>query len=240
LVGKTLAIISDARSGRTNTGPVVTERLLSISGEDPLPVERKYHDTWNGKLPCRLHIVSNELPEFSDASTAIIGRLIVVPTTESWLNREDHTLEETLREELPGILNWSLDGLDRLVANRNVFTRVESAEEGITVMRDVASPIAAYVRQNCWVKLNKNGTTPEIEVDLLYGDYLVWAENHGHPQLAKEMFGRDLRAVKPSLKLSRRRIHLPSDPPDKEVRKNYYLGIRLKTTDEELDEVERG
>jgi hypothetical protein len=144
-----------------------------------------------------------------------------------------------LREELAGILNLSLDGLDRLVANGNVFTRVESAEEGITVMRDVASPIAAYVRQNCWVRLNRDGTLPEIEVDLLYGDYLVWAENHGHPQLAKEMFGRDLRAVKPSLKLKRRRIHLPSNPPDKDTRCNYYVGIRLKTTDEELDEVER-
>jgi hypothetical protein len=132
----------------------------------------------------------------------------------------------------------ALDGLDRLVANGNVFTRVEAAEEGITVMRDVASPVAAYVRQNCWIKPNEDGTAPEIEVDLLYGDYKTWAENHGHFVLEKERFGRDLRAVKPSLKLSRRRIHLTSDPPDKQVRANYYIGIRLKTTEEELAEVE--
>src|SRR5262249_32832953 len=53
LIGKSLAIISDARfSGRDSS--VVVERLLSISGEDTLTVNRKYRDQWTGKLPTRL------------------------------------------------------------------------------------------------------------------------------------------------------------------------------------------
>jgi putative DNA primase/helicase len=57
LIGKPLAIISDARfAGRDAS--VVVERLLSISGEDVLTVNRKCREQWTGKLPTRLHVIS--------------------------------------------------------------------------------------------------------------------------------------------------------------------------------------
>jgi len=38
----------------------VVERLLSISGEDTITVNRKYRDQCTGKLPSRFMIISNE------------------------------------------------------------------------------------------------------------------------------------------------------------------------------------
>jgi putative DNA primase/helicase len=67
LIGKPLAIISDARLGDTPSHTVV-ERLLSITGEDMLTVDRKFRDPWSGKLPARFVILSNELPKFKDSS----------------------------------------------------------------------------------------------------------------------------------------------------------------------------
>ena len=61
LIGKPLAIVSDARLGGKNTHQVV-ERLLSISGEDMLTVDRKFLDPWTGTLPTRFLVISNELP----------------------------------------------------------------------------------------------------------------------------------------------------------------------------------
>ena len=128
------------------------ERLLSISGEDTLTVNRKYRDQWNGKLPSRLHVISNELPKLGDASTAIVGRIVLLLLSRSWLNREDRTLEPALLRELPGILNWALDGLMRLtIVNENAFTRLPSGDEAIIEMRDLASPVAAFVREKCEV-----------------------------------------------------------------------------------------
>lgn len=69
LLGKPLAVVSDARLGGQNVHQVV-ERLLSISGEDTLSVDRKYRDQWTGKLTSRVLILSNELPRFGDASGA--------------------------------------------------------------------------------------------------------------------------------------------------------------------------
>src|SRR5215813_5574967 len=129
LLGKSLAVISDARFGGGKNASVVVERLLSISGEDTLTVNRKYREQWSGRLPVRLHVISNELPRLGDASSAIVGRLVLLLTTRSWLGKEDYELETKLRAELTGILNWSLDGLRRLTLdNENHFTRFAAAD----------------------------------------------------------------------------------------------------------------
>src|SRR5262249_5231035 len=103
LIGKPLAIISDARLRRANVHQVV-ERLLSISGEDMLTVDRKYREPWTGTLSTRFLVISNELPRFGDASGAIANRFVVLQLTESWLGRENSALTAELLPELAGIL----------------------------------------------------------------------------------------------------------------------------------------
>ncbi len=213
LIGKPLAIISDARFVGKNAG-VIIERLLSISGEDSLTVDRKYKDHWTGKLPSRLHVISNELPRLGDASEAIIGRIVLAPTTKSWLGKEDHKLEPTLLGELPGILNWGLDGLERLIKQGNRFTRLAAAEEAISQMRDLASPVAAFVREKC--ELPPEG---KVGVDALYGAYKQWCEENGDAKKSKPVFGRDLKAAFPSLKKQR---------PWGQDRDHVYVGVTLK------------
>jgi len=60
LIGKSLAVISDARiGGRTDTA-VLTERLLSISGEDALSIPRKFLPDWTGKLSTRFWLLTTD------------------------------------------------------------------------------------------------------------------------------------------------------------------------------------
>ena len=224
LLGKSLAVISDARSGGGKNSSVVVERLLSISGEDTLTVNRKYRDQWTGKLPVRLHVISNELPRLGDASSAIVGRLVLLLTTRSWLGKENYGLETELRTELTGILNWSLEGLRRLTLdNENHFTRFATADEAITTMQDLASPVGAFVRERC-----KLGADDEIAVDNLYGAYKSWCELSEYPKSPKAHFGRDLRAACPSVRKRR--------PRDGSKRHFVYAGIRLRKKDEEGEE----
>jgi putative DNA primase/helicase len=222
LLGKSLAVISDARSGGGKNSSVVVERLLSISGEDTLTVNRKYRDQWSGKLPVRLHVISNELPRLGDASSAIIGRLVLLLTTRSWLGKEDYELETDIRAELSGILNWSLEGLRRLtLGNENHFTRFEAAEEAITTMQDLASPVGAFVREKC-----KLDPSAEIDVDDLYDTYKSWCETSEYPKFSKHHFGQALRAACPSVRKRR--------PRNGSRRYFVYAGIRLRKDEEEL------
>jgi putative DNA primase/helicase len=215
LIGKPLAVISDARfAGRDAS--VVVERLLSISGEDTLTIDIKYRTAWTGRLPTRLHIISNEIPKLGDSSAAIVGRILLLPLQNSWLNREDYELESALQGELRGILNWALTGLSELAANNNRFTRVASAEEAINTMRDLASPIGAFVRDRCQL-----GPDFRIAVDSLYGAFKGWCEDNGHSRRSKATFGRDLHAAYPRI--------LKVRPREAGERHQEYWGIALRS-----------
>jgi putative DNA primase/helicase len=173
LLGKPLAVVSDARLAGSNVHQVV-ERLLSISGEDLLTVDRKYQEPWTGKLPARFLILSNELPRFGDASRAIANRFIVLAMHKSFLGKENTFLTEELTSELTGILAWSLDGLDRLT-RQGKFTEPKSSTDSILALQDLVSPVAAYVRDNCEV-----GIEYGISIADLFADWRSWCEDNGH------------------------------------------------------------
>ena len=89
LIGKQVAIISDARLGGRADQHAIAERLLSISGEDTITVDRKYREAWTARLQIRFLILSNELPRLADASGALGGRFIVLVLIHSFYGRED-------------------------------------------------------------------------------------------------------------------------------------------------------
>jgi putative DNA primase/helicase len=209
LLGKPLAVVSDARLSGANVHQVV-ERLLSVSGEDMITVDRKYRDQWTGKLPTRFLILSNELPRFGDASGAIAHRFIVLVMKRSFLGEENTRLTEELLTELPGILGWALDGLDRI--SRQPFTMPESSSEAILQLQDLVSPVAAFVRERC-----ERGREHDIEAKELYAEWKTWADDNGHHLTTAQTFGRDLRAVMPELRIVR-----PHNLPRR------YGGLRIK------------
>jgi putative DNA primase/helicase len=224
LIGKSLAVISDVRFSGKN-GAAVVERLLSISGEDTLTINIKYREQWSGKLPCRLHVMSNELPRLADASAAIIGRFILLQTSRSWLGRENYRLEATLRAELTGILNWALASLKRLSLVRdNQFTPVPESEAAVQMMRDLASPVAAFVRERCVTK-DRNAT---VGVETFYSAFKDWCDDAGYPRPSKHILGRDLRAVCSWVRRMR--------PREDEARSYVYAGIRLRRVSDPDDE----
>ncbi|MGO9154893.1 DNA primase family protein [Mycobacterium sp.] len=214
LIGKPLAIISDARLGNAPADQIV-ERLLNITGEDRLTIDRKYQSHWTGKLPTRFMLLSNELPRFKDASGVIANRFLILKMTRSWLGNEDRELAGKLRPELPSILNWSLAGLDRLNV-KGKFTVPQSSLDEVVLMQDMASPASAFVREMC-----TRGPAAMCTRDVLYTAYRQWCEDNGHHPASKSVFGRDLRAVVPELKSSQQTIN--------RVRTHCHVGVKLSS-----------
>lgn len=215
LIGKSAAIISDARiSGRADT-TIVTERLLSISGEDPQTIPRKFLPDWFGTLSARFMLMTNELPKLEDASGTLASRFIILALTESFYGREDHGLLERFVPELPGILLWALEGWEQLY-RRGRFVQPDSSLELINQFEDLGSPIGAFVQDRCEVR-------PGFEVpqDRLFESWKSWCEENGneYPGTA-QIFGRNLQSLVPALKVIRPRVM--------GVQVRYYVGIRLK------------
>lgn len=189
LIGKSLAIVSDARFTGDEVA-VVTERLLCITGEDSVSVDRKFLGSLEMKLPTRFMLLTNELPRMTDASGALAGRFIILRLTESFYGREDIGLTDRLIAELPGILLWAIDGWMRL-RERGHFIQPSSVADAVQDMEDLSSPVGAFVRDCCVV-------APDLRiwVDDLYSAWKGWCEREGRALVTtKQVFGRDLCAA---------------------------------------------
>jgi putative DNA primase/helicase len=214
LIGKPFAFITDARLGSRSDQAAITERLLSISGEDALTIDRKHVDAWTGRLSTRFAILTNELPRISDTSGALVGRLVVLVLVKSFYGREDPGLTDRLLTELPGILNWALHGYRRL-RKRGYFMQPASARDAIEQLEILASPTKAFIEERCDVK---PGLT--ISVELLYQTWRMWCDTVGRKPGTKQTFGRDLRTAIPNLRVTQSR--------EGESRERNYEGIGLK------------
>jgi putative DNA primase/helicase len=144
LIGKSLLAFGDVRWNNSNA-QVAIQQILEISGEDKVTVPRKNRTDWQGTLGVRVMFAGNEIPRFSDPSRAMANRLRIVRFTQSFAGREDHGLTRRLLEELPGILNWALDGLDRLTEagrftesarSRQLRERVGDGGDAVTAFAD--------------------------------------------------------------------------------------------------------
>ena len=238
LIGKRLAMISDARlSGRADQQPIV-ENLLRISGEDTITIDRKNMTAWSGKMAIRFVLASNELPAFSDASAALANRFLPFKFNTSFLGKEDHGLTARLLKELPGIVLWALEGLTRL-NQRGYFQRPKSADELASDLVDQTSPIRAFVDELCVVSEHA-----QVDRDELFKAWKKWCEAQGRDHAGtKVSFGRQLSAAFPGVKRSQPRSSgtgsgaNPSGANDHSgTRLNLYTGIRLRHDWETADE----
>jgi putative DNA primase/helicase len=117
LIGKRVAIISDARLGGRADQHAIAERILSITGEDAITIDRKYAPAWTGQLQTRFIFISNELPRLADASGALASRFIVLLLANSFYGREDHALTDKLFD---GAARYSELGDHRLAPPRKI------------------------------------------------------------------------------------------------------------------------
>lgn len=161
-------------------------------------------------------MLSNELPGFGDASGAIVNRFLVLTLVNSWLGKEDKDLSAKLAAELPGILNWALDGLARLDEHLR-FTETTPSDDAVITMLDQASPISAFVRDCC-----DTGAGHEVPVDDIFTAWKLWCDDNGRRAGNKQTFGKALNAARPGI----RRVQ----PREDDARYRAYQGIQLNDT----------
>lgn len=214
LINKPLAIVADARLSKRIDQAAIVEELLSISGEDLRTIPRKHQSSITVKLPTRFVFLSNDFPDLSDTTGAILGRFIVIRFTQSFLGQEDTELFDRLRTELPGILLWAIEGWQQL-RQRKRFTEPETAQSIRDEARAVVSPITLFVEERCEVK--EGEFTETID---LYRAWQEWCKEHGREHVeSRERFIIRLRSIIPSVRPTRAR--------NSNSRSRGYTGVRL-------------
>jgi P4 family phage/plasmid primase-like protien len=188
LLAKQLAIISDMRLSNKTDEAALAENLLRITGEDPVSVNRKNKSALEVLLSVRFVVMTNELPKFADRSGALVGRFIVLPMRQSFYGREDPGLSDRLMEELPGILNWAVEGWRRVRATGRIV-QPEGGRDVAEQMVDLASPFPAFVEECCNL-----GPEEHVSKAELFRAFRIWFRNSTGQDYRSQpsVFARDL------------------------------------------------
>jgi putative DNA primase/helicase len=216
-IGKKLAVIPDARLDNRSNRSVITEKLLSIIGEDPQDINRKHKDYWTGVLRTRVMILSNELPDFKDDTGVISTRFIILQMVVSFLGREDPDLEGKLSGELSGILNWALHGWRRLT-ERGKFKPPGNGELN-EELASIASSIKAFVDEQCEL-----GPEYSVSIEAIFDRYRMWCKDNGVSWAERLPINRFSAKLHFTFQGKIQTIRPRAGNPD---RKRMFSGIRL-------------
>ena len=164
-----------------------TGMFKEIMAGDPMKAERKRKDPFMFEPTAKHMFAANELPSTSTDDEAFYRRILLVafPETVPEAERDKH-LDDKLQAELPGVLNWALEGLQRLLANGG-FTGDRSPGQTQDTWQKWADSVSRF-KQNAIS--NGGESIPKGE---LYAAYLEFCRQEGIPSDTQHSMTRGLK-----------------------------------------------
>jgi P4 family phage/plasmid primase-like protien len=167
--------------------------LKAFTAGDRLTYDRKYRDAYEAAPTARLTLATNSLPRFRDPTNGLWRRLLLIPFATvippaERIGGMDRPGWWIKNGELPGILNWALEGLRRLRA-RQCFTLPAASARALREYRMEANPALAFLHKHC--RPSRDDRVGKLE---LYRSYCDWCRMNGcsHP-LTNVQFGKEVK-----------------------------------------------
>jgi P4 family phage/plasmid primase-like protien len=192
LVGKLANVHADldARALKSSTA------FKALVTGDMLTVERKYCEPFEYKNRARLIFSANSVPLAADKSFAFIRRLVIVPFDRTFTGEHaDKYLREKLStpEELSGIFNRALAGLDRLYSNSD-FTIPAQVDAALGEYHRANDSVVAFVSECC--DITPDGRIAKADFRAAYGP---WCVDQGMTRMGDRKIKESLRLAVPGL-----------------------------------------
>jgi putative DNA primase/helicase len=185
--GKTLLTSTEQPAAFVRTTHVVD---AIISGEE-IDVEGKFKDAYKIKPVAKLLWAMNELPRVPSAVDGLFRRVKVIPVPPLPEGERDPQIKEDIRSEGAGILNWALDGLDRLM-ERGHFAFPETVLDATQEFKDHSDVTNLFVKE----RLEFVGGE-EVKSSALYRNYKYWCIDNGHTPKSSTALASDWKRLLP-------------------------------------------
>lgn len=215
-LGKMVNICSDV----AELDSVAEGALKEYTGGDSMSFDRKNKEPITARPTAKLIMSWNNRPTFRDRSDAIWRRMILVPFTrqipESMKNPEMINPQWWIKSgEVPGILNWCLAGLSRLIDNRK-FSVSDRSLAAIESYKDESNIIRRFLMDNVIQEPDSHVLAKD-----LYKEYVTYCSENGHKNPKNNnVFSSEISRLFPGVECKRKQIS--------GFRDVYYLGIRRK------------
>ena len=167
----------------SKTADEYEEHFKKITSGEEIECNQKFIETFDFVPKCRIILAANIFPRITDHSSAFYNRLIILPMDRIFKQSEmDRNLVSKLKNELPGIFNWCVDGLHRL-KERGQFEDLDFVKEAVQDLEDANNPSNVFLRDHIEVVLDTS-----IEKGELYNKYKQWSEENKQYTLTAAMF----------------------------------------------------
>jgi len=165
----------------------------------------------------RLVLAANNRPRFSDRSAGLWRRLELMPFRVTIPEeKQDRNLVQRLREELPGVFMWAVEG-ERRRRTQGGFTKAKVCLDALQDYRLEVNPARMYLTDHVEVVQDEVLMSSE-----LYAAYKPWCDRNGYKPLPLQSFGKEVKRQFPGVERERERSG---------ERRWFYRGIRLRSVD---------
>jgi len=158
-----------------------------VTAQGKMDLERKKQQSYQGYVYARLMAFSNgNLQSLYDRSDGFYRRQLILTTREKAPSRrDDPDLAQKLCAEIPGILLWAFEGLQRLIANDYKFTESARAIANRNIVKQDANNILLFMEAEDYIEL---GSAYSVSSKELYAVYVRWCDENGYDAMKARTF----------------------------------------------------
>lgn len=174
-------------NGKLNTA--ILKQL--ISGE-PVEARLPYGDPFILTNYAKLLFNCNELPNEIEQTHAYFRRLLIVnfSVTIPEAEQDKQLAQKIIASELSGVFNWVLDGLNRLLIQKN-FTNSKAANDQLEEYKIQSDSVQMFLREEEYEK----STTDFIEYKKFFPLYRSYCTENGYHPCSGKTFSSRLRHI---------------------------------------------
>ena len=185
LRGTRFVTTTEAEQGRRLSEPLIKK----ITGNDPMTARFLYGEFFNFIPSFKIFMATNHKPVIKGTDHGIWRRIKLIPfTTRIPAEKQDKRLEEKLKAEASGILNWLLEGADYWKREGlQVPAAISNATDEYRGEMDV---IGNFFKERCLVK---EGAT--IRIRELYKAYSDWCCDNNEHAVSERFFSLRLKEM---------------------------------------------
>lgn len=211
LAGMRLVTSSETReSSKLNEA-----RLKSITGGDPITARFLFREYFTFQPKLKLWLAVNHKPKVSDDTYGFWRRVRLIPFTRTFdASTADPHLIDTLRDELPGIFRWAVEGCidwqNRGLQAPQVVTQATDA------YRNEQDAIGQFIADKCIISDKARGAASD-----LWESFNQWRTENDADPLTQTAFGR---------RLTERGFSKTREMGARGVTQTFYKGIGLLAT----------
>jgi putative DNA primase/helicase len=162
-----------------------------VSGE-PVEARLPYGQPFILKQYAKLILNCNELPKEVEQTNAFFRRFLIIPfDVVIPPEKQDKNLHNKIIEnELSGVFNWVLKGLNRLLEQKG-FSKCSAAEEAVADYKRQSDSVKMFVDENDYVVTPNDYTL----IKELYQGYRQYCSEDGFKPVSKVNFTKRLKNI---------------------------------------------